>query len=721
MNIQTTGKTLLLLAAPIFLTFCSRNEELLPEGSGTGKTVTLTLRSAESVSAPDSKTSLAADGSVLWSEGDYVTIATSSSFESYPVIPDSENPAVATIEGVPESDEYVVTYPAGSLGDWPAGEIGDFVTAAIDSYQRYCENTFASETNPMVGYGTSTDIELKNAASVAKFGITGTQSVYYLAFVSNDGSNIAGNILIPVEDLRSGKLSDFYSDFSHEYGASISMECIDEEYNPAPVQLSSEPAWFHLVIPAKRYESGFTVYVMDSERNVAAQKMTVPVDMPRSTVVPVEPFEFEPLPVPEIEVTETTSNSISYTVTAEPGMTIMTGVTYKAFYDSYPAGSGNDDEYTQYDIALEALYNSPESFVTVGDEGTYTYTATRVCNYDCEYVDMSAETDYYVVASYAVPGDMPLGNVAVEPASTVAAAGEGPAILDFSVLPESTYSKLFLNIALEGEVSALKLGLFSAAEFDAYMSSGMEPRDMALAYGKDLDESLIDAAVSGGLYYETAYDDRIYPSTEYRLVLLATGPDGAESVMECPHFTSEHFPADAQWKMISSNASIYLMDYENGWNLNFNALQAEQLEGKSIYRIRIDIYQDDFKGYMTSLGCMPTGEDLVYLYIDGNTSADIFGSGMPEPVAQIYPNESYTAFMTGDGLPVYFYTTSYSMIDAWSDNMSVNLYAALTSDYAADMILASPNLLISIPLEAMPATGSMSNEDFHLQEETPWD
>ena len=718
-NILASGKILLLLAAPLFLTFCSRNEELIPEDDVTGKTVTLTLRSAETVSSPDTRTSLAGNGQVLWSEDDFVAIWTTSSFESYPVIPDPENPGTATIENVLESDVYVVSYPSGTR-DWPAGELGDFVTVNIDPYQIYAENSFASEENPMIGYGTSTDIELRNVASVARFGITGTGAVSYLAFAANDGSNISGDIRIPVEDLRSGNMDDFYSDFSSEYSTSIALDCIDGEENPAPVQLSTDPVWFHMVVPAKTYQSGFTLYVMDAERNVAARKMTVPVSMPRSTVVPVEPFEFEPLPEPKIEVTETTSNSITYTVTAEPGMTIMTGVAYKALYDSYPAGPGNGDEYTQYDVAMETLYNSPEGFVTVGNDGTYTYTATRVCNYDCEYVDMSAAMEYYVMAAYAVPGDMPIGNAAVEPASTREAAGEGPSILDFSVLSESTCSKLVMNISLEGEVSALKLGLFCAAEYDGYASSGMEPRDMVLAYGKVLDEAMIDAAVSGVLYYETDYDDRIYPSTEYSLVLLATGPDGAESVLENRYTTAEHFPADASWEMISSEATVTLQDYYNGWNLHFKSLTAERLAGENIYRIRLDIYQDDFSGYMSSLGCMPTGEEPVYLYIDGNTSADIFGSGMPEPVAQVFPNESYVPFETGDGLPVYFHSSGYTAINEWNSNISIDIHTVLTPDYVAETSLAYQHLSIYSPVQAAPVTGSMSNEDFSLQEETPW-
>lgn len=584
---------LLLAALPLAMAQCGKITEPEPDASPSGNTVTLTLRGAETVSTPDSKTSLAGNGQVLWSEGDYVTVGTPTSLETYPVIPDPENPAMATIEGVPQSDEYVVAYPS-IPEDWQYGEIGEFVTVGIDSYQRYAENSFASEENPMVGYGASTDIELRNVASVARFGITGTGAVSYLAFAANDGSNIAGNIRIPVEDLRSGKMDDSYSDFSSEYGTSIALDCLDEEENPAPVQLSSEPVWFHLVVPAKTYETGFTLYVMDSERNLAAKKMTVPVTMPRSTVV------------------------------------------------------------------------------------------------------------------------------AVEPASTET-AGEGPAILDFSVLPESTYSKLVMNVALEGEVSALKLGLFAAAEYDAYLSSGLKPRDMALAYGTDLDESLIDAAVSGGLNYETDFDDRIYPSTEYRLVLLATGSDGAESVMECSHFTAEHFPANASWEQISSDATVTMQDYDDGWTLQFNGLEAEQLAGENIYRIRLDIYQNDFSGYMTSLGCTPDGDGEVYLYIDGNTEADIFGSGMPEPVAQIFPQESYVPFATGDGLPVYFHSSGYTMINEWDTNISIDIHTVLTPDYIADITLAYQHLSIYIPVQAAPVNGSMSNEDFVLQEETPWD
>ena len=187
MKANILNKMLLLAALPLAMAQCGKIAEPEPDALPSGNTVTLTLRGAETVSTPDSKTSLAGNGQVLWIEGDYVTVGTPTSLETYPVIPDPENPAVATIEGVPQSDEYVVAYP-NIPEDWQYGEIGEFVTASIDAYQKYAENSFASEKNPMVGYGTSTDIELKNVASVARFGITGTQSVYYLAFAANDGS-----------------------------------------------------------------------------------------------------------------------------------------------------------------------------------------------------------------------------------------------------------------------------------------------------------------------------------------------------------------------------------------------------------------------------------------------------------------------------------------------------------------------------------------------------
>ena len=88
--------------AMLSLAQCSKINEPEEEAGPSGKTVTLTIRGE----APDTRTSLGENGAVLWNEGDMIWINDS----EYPVIPDPENPYMATVPGVAESDEYHAMY-----------------------------------------------------------------------------------------------------------------------------------------------------------------------------------------------------------------------------------------------------------------------------------------------------------------------------------------------------------------------------------------------------------------------------------------------------------------------------------------------------------------------------------------------------------------------------------------------------------------------------------
>ena len=77
---------------------CTKAEiEESPVTPSDGKTVTLTVRSA----APSTRTSIdGTTGQVFWSEGDMITV----NGDVYEVTPDENDPTVATVENVTESD-----------------------------------------------------------------------------------------------------------------------------------------------------------------------------------------------------------------------------------------------------------------------------------------------------------------------------------------------------------------------------------------------------------------------------------------------------------------------------------------------------------------------------------------------------------------------------------------------------------------------------------------
>ena len=89
----------ILSAMPLAMVQCAK-EEIEQDSRPFGNTVTLTLKSP---SADDTKTWLGDQGQVFWSENDQIYINDS----WYTVVPDPDDPSVATVEGVTDSESHL--------------------------------------------------------------------------------------------------------------------------------------------------------------------------------------------------------------------------------------------------------------------------------------------------------------------------------------------------------------------------------------------------------------------------------------------------------------------------------------------------------------------------------------------------------------------------------------------------------------------------------------
>ena len=711
------GSLILLAAAPLLFTLCSRTEELLPDTSlSDQKTVTITIRGSEAIAGHGTKTTLEEDGRVIWNEGDWVNI----NYQEYQVIPNPDDPAMATVEGVAESLEYVAYVGRGG------GLHNDYYALSFPYYYSYGESF---RNMPMMAYSTDTNLEFKNIGGVLRLGMTGTQTLERISLATNDGSGISGSVRVPVEDFRSGELKDSYADFEYSDGVTIIEFYYDSEEEFITLDPST-PEYFNFCIPSRVYENGFTVIAEDIYGNIARKKVTAPVEVLRSTLVPMETFAFEPLPEPVIEVTETTDSTITFTVTAEPGMEISAGAVYGTLYESLPECSGYfEEDYCRNDYALEAADFGKT--MTAGEDGTCTFRLSEVCNAYSEIVKMSAGTDYYVTAVYS-GWDWKFGNPAAVKASTTEAVGEGPEFSVEVLADSSTYTNMVMRIVSSDDLSGLSVFVCSQKEYESYAGMGMDDTDIAQIYGRALDgDKVVEASQPSGLVYGSVEIESclLYPSAEFTAIVLATGYDSSTSVQRVQYATPEHFPQEPVWETVSANAEmqIYFSYYhEDGSYESFNPSYSGLLEKSAdaaIYRMAYEPESDsEFVKAMEISGLMREGRGTVYLYLDA-TECDLTGSTAGNYITRIFPEESYTGFCTADSRPAYFATSknSVSYFPVYSydpEIVSISVSSNVTADIDGEsrILLAS----INISYQLSGSASGLYTEQFYVKDRTPW-
>ena len=680
-----------LAAVSLLFVQCSKEDELqsgLGGGNPSEETVTITVRSAENHQETGTKTSIVTEGNlgkVIWNEGDVVDI----NGKRYPVIPDSSDPSVGIVENVAASNEYLAIYGT-NVYSWSE----EYLSVGFSSYPAYSQNTFADGYNPMVAYSTTPELQFRNAGGLLRIGIAGNgEEVRSVAVSTADGTFISGSLKIPVADVRDGVMADTYSDFQYEGNSTQCIELYPGDEDYVPVILSEDPEYFYFVVPPQTYPS-FTVMAADMDGDVTVKKMTSPVEVFRSTLVPMAAFEFDPLPRPEVTILSQTSHSVTYKVEAEPGMEIRSAAVYGPVYDILPPIDLSGDEMAQYNYAISALWDTPNVTV-LGADGTYTATVEKFYNfYEGEFVDMNAGTEYYIVASYGNSED-PVGGPFAAKAVTAQAEDAGPS-LDIAVAEEeSSYYDIYLNIKAGSSASEIRVASMPLATYQQMTAAGMDDRDIALFSSYALDEESLALAKGEGYLFEYDYDT-VYPSTDYVFIVAAIAAGGGETVMKEEYTTPQHLPDNPQWEEFASDAYVHVYKwtsdgYEYEYNVEMPGMAVEKVSGLEIYRIAWNIHEnDEFAQYMTGLGCTPdTSYDGTYLYLDLDLNNDDMN---------IYPEESFTGFKNENGESVYFSCSNvYVSEDSYAIRM--NGFADLTSDAMDyDKTLDYCNISIEIPI-----------------------
>lgn len=716
-------KTVAALAVlPLLCAQCSKlggGEDLKPD-KPSGRTVTLTVTTSDAHSSGgDTRTTLGEDLQVLWSQGDRISINN----VTYEVIPDPDDPSVATVEGVIESDSYVAVYPSGRVTNSSSWKEDGEIRLGFNTYLSYAENSFADYDNAMVAYSTTTDLQFRNIGGILRIGITGnTGGMRSLYLTTGESHPVSGVVPVSLDDLVSGDLKDTYPvDPGDWYGSTVVLE--DDDMDPMPVN-PSDPSYFYFVLPSSVYQEGFTLTMEDAEGNVAVKKKTSAVSVLRSRVTTMETVAFDPVPAPEIVSAVPTSSSVTFDITAEPGIKVLAGLIYKAVYDSMT----DPEEKAEY--AKSAAWNPEGGSLSENASGSYTAVFQNVLNYDYEYVPVNPSMDYYAVVCYAVGGFeydeiYPVGAPVLYQVST--SAGEGPAPeVSAKVTETEPYFERMLKISVSEDAAGIRVYSAPAYEYEKLSSDDLSDETIALTFGSALDEDALKQAQSDTC--SITLNDIFFAATDYVFLVAATGEGGAVAVHKEIYSSPDLFTGEEVWSNIAEYAQISFSmsytDYSTGEYKTFDVghVSLEKTPGREFYRVTAGLDEDPgFVSYMQQeYGCVTDGTDACLYFYTPELEYGNFSNRLIMPVAG-----SLSGFKTSDGRQVAFLTRystgNINVSDNWIDIRGI--YAGMFAvsedgniEEELDQTL-SFNITVSYTGE-FPA--GMSNESFVINEEKDW-
>lgn len=680
---------LIFIALLSFMAAQCSTDEMQPEPEEpVSGTVNLTLRSA----ATDTRTSLAGDGSVEWGPDDFVWV----NGNSYPVLPDGEDPTKATVENVASAKDFLASFPDGL---W-INDNGSYAVY-IRENQTYSENSFGPSDNPMVAYSTSTDLQFRNVGGIVRIAVRGSQSVLNVAFIANDLNPAAGHLLIPAEDIQTGALADEYSDFD-EAGAGWERIYLSP-YDP--VTLSPSETTFDFVVAPRTYKGGFSVYVEDTEGNIAGHSTTGDFTVLRSTLNPMAAFDFEPLSEPEVSLSSATATSFEVTVSAPSGFPLKSAVIPAEEWDS---------GFNQEENARNAILASSYGAFSVGT-GSHTFTADKCSVNTWDETVLSAATEYVVVTGYYL-SDRIIGPLSVQRITTEDPSGTPP-VISADLTPGTEYDRLLASISVENAVSAT-YAVMSESRYQYLRADYQSDEEMLAVYGTMLSSDELSEALAGRLTIEYT-DMYILPLTEYRLVVSATSAGGMVSTLSSTAVTSEHIPSDAVWEEVPENVQISLQCYFGSGFEGF--VTVEKMKDEPVFRIAFPLADDEnFNNLMNERGCVKTDSEPQYIYVE---LRDFDGySGTPI----IAPGESFIGYTSQESQAPVFMMSSYSFVSR-SGEYTINImirfrFAFLDSSGFVNEFEECDLQFVDVPLSILGTGGSMSSEDFTggSDAEIPW-
>lgn len=242
----------------------------------------------DDTTTPETRTSLDAEGNVLWKQGDQVSIFAGSTInEQYQVTDASDGKTAASLNKVSnpgfvagtDIDHNVAFYPYASTAAI-ARSAGSYVISDITlpATQTYAEDSFGNGAFPMAAVTSTTsdmNLKFKNVLGGLKLQLKGTASIASISITGNNNEVLCGATEVTVAngDTPSINLTDASA-------KTVTLDC------GAGVALDSETATpFIIALPPITMTGGFTVIVTDTEGKQMEIKTTKSQTITRSSLL----------------------------------------------------------------------------------------------------------------------------------------------------------------------------------------------------------------------------------------------------------------------------------------------------------------------------------------------------------------------------------------------------------------------------------------------------
>lgn len=688
----------ILLAAAAMLTVQCAKEELtdgtpaVPE-----ETVTITLQG----DVTGTKTILDPEtGAVYWEEGDIVWI----NGNNYEVIPDPDDPSKATVTDVTKADTYLAVFSTYYQPVVNVDEENCIISISPNQYYSEERNSFGRYDNTTVAYSEDTQLSFKNLMGIIRVGITGTGGLQSTSLWSNDGAGLGGYLTVPTADIISGELGN-YSDFS-----TISYSCITVRASDADsIGLdSSEPAYLYFVVPARTYSSGFSVIMEDEDGNVCIQSTDKSITVNRSEIVPMTTFGFTPGTV-EITVAAdeagASATSVPYTITAAPGAPVVSKAVTLNLWNAYLESNPDISPDIIATYLLDMFHG--DSIMSLDAAGNYSGTLTTAYNSNGYTSDLTASTGYVILAGYS-NGSSTIGNACWTMATTAAAEGEGPALDVQFAQTDTPYNTIQAVITTSGAADIKCYALLSEI-YDQYIASGMDDRSIVINNAVSVSEEDLAEANSSGLGWLW---QNLNSGSAYKVMVMAVGEGGAETIKVLDHTTDTYLPADGQWQTVSTDGYMecgLLYAFSVG-DFALSGLTIEKYGDYDIFRIK------------NPLDIIAESNPNLFTVTDGYLTIDARGGYVRLEQTENYVGLIYTEMFPDDqngisycSLPDYGFEGSYGYYDETSGIIDLGDVGMILSDYDNSIYLTGPTRIYL----HNPETGAAASTKSAVNLKTP--
>lgn len=545
------------------------------ENDATTEVETVTIH----LNAPETKTALVDDKSVIWSSGDKIVI----NRKTYDVTVNPDNPAVATVENVVKADEYYALYVP--VKDNPNETSPNYLykdgtySFLFQATASYSQGTFSPFANPMAAYGKDTNLHFYNIGSVIKVGLTGNgETISSLTLITNNSSRIAGLVNCTEEQIRTGDFSSIKFNDEYDYMRnSCTIDC-----NKANVVLSSNPTWFYFVTAPFSEDAGISLIAEDTNGNAFVKIKTDAFSCKRSELVEMSPIGYVPLDPLTLTGGTHSANALSVTANGSKSLGVRYLAVQKSAWDYFMEKNNNDINSTA-GFLLRSL--EPQEITSEPS----TVQLTKAYNTTFNSVAITAENSYKVIASYGLK-DISIGKYCIIDAVTPAAEGPAPT-LDIT-FPYVDFERI--NAIIKTDGANASVWLFTKEDYEQLVAEGKSDSDIMKEYGKPLSESDIETAHTTGCQWSWW---GLKAKTDYVILFSATSSAGKETIVKKEVRTTYYiFDQETTTLETVSTSGTVITSLFSGFGGELSEITLNNLTIKKVPGMDVFVIENLFKG-----------------------------------------------------------------------------------------------------------------------------